>query len=172
MVWSLVIEAVATELPPWPAVVAIGALAGLVAAIAMDWPMSRQPDGFTPAAIAAGVVSRQSFEDVSVPELLFVHHLAGMLAGVLYGLLILGLASGLPPLVSVGGLDLVAHLLAVGLVVVFIYTFFAHFVLSWASEQGYEEQATAIRGQWLRSSLVFGLTLAIVVPLVTVSIAG
>jgi len=52
----------------WQVVIAVGALAGLVAAVVMDWPMSRQPDGFTPAAIAAAVVSRQSVEAVSFPE--------------------------------------------------------------------------------------------------------
>ncbi|MEA1932498.1 hypothetical protein [Halohasta litorea] len=156
----------------WQVLVAVGALAGLVAAVVMDWPMSRQPDGFTPAAVAAGIVTRQPVEAVSFPELLIVHHAAGLLAGVLYGVVVLGVASGLPELVRIGGLDLVAHLLAVGLVVGFIYVFFAHFVLRRAGGKSYEEQATAIRGQWLRSSLVFGLTLAVVVPLVALSLAG
>jgi len=156
----------------WQVVIAVGALAGLVAAVVMDWPMSRQPDGFTPAAIAAGVVSRQPVEAVSFPKLLVVHHFAGLLAGVLYGVVMLGLSSGLPELVRIAGLDLVAHLLAVGLVVGFIYAFFAHFVLRRAGGKSYEEQATAIRGQWLRSSLVFGLTLAVVVPLVALSLAS
>jgi len=156
----------------WQVVIAVGALAGLVAAVVMDWPMSRQPDGFTPAAIAAAVVSRQSVEAVSFPELLVVHHAAGLLAGVLYGVAVLGLSSGLPELLVIGGLNLVAHLLAVGLVVGFIYGFFAHFVLRRAGGKSYEEQATAILGQWLRSSLVFGLTLALVVPLVALSLAG
>lgn len=162
----------AAEPLAWEVVIAVGALAGFVAAVVMDWPMSRQPDGFTPAAIAAGVVSRQSVEAVSFPELLFVHHVAGVLAGVLYGLLLLGLSSGLSEFLWIGGLNIVAHLLSVGLVVTFIYGFFAHFVLRRTSDRSYEEQSTAIRGQWLRSSLVFGVTLAVVVPLVAVSIAG
>jgi len=156
----------------WATAVALGALAGLVAAIVMDWPMSRQPDGFVPAAIAAAVVTRQSADDVSMPELLVVHHAAGLLAGVAYGVVARGLAAGLPDLVRLGGLDLVAHLLSVGLVVAFIYGFFGHFVLPRAGGRSYEEQATAIRGQWLRSALVFGVTLAVVVPLVAPSLAG
>jgi len=156
----------------WLTAVAIGAVAGLVAAIVMDWPMSRQPDGFVPAAIAAAVVTRQSVDDVSMPVLLVVHHAAGLLAGVGYGLVARGLSAGLPDLVRIGGLDLVAHLLSVGLVVGFIYGFFGHFVLPQAGGRSYEEQATAIRGQWLRSALVFGITLAVVVPLVTPSLAG
>jgi len=156
----------------WQVVIAVGALAGLVAAVVMDWPMSRQPDGFTPAAIAAGIVTRQPVEAVSFPQLLVVHHAAGLLAGVLYGVAVLGLSSGLPELLVIGGLDIIAHLLSVGLVVGFIYAFFAHFVLRRAGGKSYEEQATAIRGQWLRSSLVFGLTLTVVVPLVALTVAG
>ncbi len=156
----------------WSVIVAVGALAGAVAAVVMDWPMSRQPDGFTPAAIAAGVLTRQSVDEVSMAQLLVVHHLAGLLAGVLYGLAVVGFTASLPAVVSVGGLDLLAHLLGVGLVVGFIYGFFAHLVLPRAGGRSYEEQATAIRGQWLRSSLVFGATLAILVPLTVLSIAG
>jgi len=110
----------------WSVIVAVGALAGAVAAVVMDWPMSRQPDGFTPAAIAAGVLTRQSVDEVSMAQLLVVHHLAGLLAGVLYGLAVVGFTASLPAVVSVGGLDLLAHLLGVGLVVGFIYGFFAH----------------------------------------------
>ncbi len=154
------------------AVVTVGALAGLVAAVVMDWPMSRQPDGFMPAAIAAGILTRQSVEDVSMAELLAVHHAAGLLAGGLYGLLVVAATANLPAVVSVGGLGLLAHLLAVGVVTGFIYGFFAHLVLPRAGDSSYEEQATAIRGQWLRSSLVFGTTLLVVVPFVTISVLG
>ncbi|MFO7834503.1 MAG: hypothetical protein R6V31_10755 [Halohasta sp.] len=156
----------------WPTAVAFGALAGLVAAIVMDWPMSRQPDGFVPARIAAAVVTRQSVDDVSMAELLVVHHAAGLLAGVGYGVVARWLSAGLPDLLRIGGLDLLAHLLSVGLVVGFIYAFFGHLVLPRAGGRSYEEQATAIRGQWLRSALVFGITLAVVVPLVAPSLAG
>ena len=169
---SLTTAVTATDPLPWGVVIAVGALAGLVAAVVMDWPMSRQPDGFIPAAIAAAVVSRQSLEAVSMPELMIVHHFAGLLAGVLYGLLVVGFSARLPELLAVGGLDIVAHLLAVSLVGGFIYSFFAHFVLPRAGGRSYEEQATAIRGQWLRSSLVFGATLAVSVPLVALSLAG
>lgn len=163
-----------TTLPlSWSTTVAVGALAGLVAAIVMDWPMSRQPDGFVPAAIAAGIVTRQSVDDVSTAELLVVHHIAGLLAGVLYGVAAVGLTAILPTVSTVGGgVDLVAHLLAVSLVTVFIYGLFAHIVLPRAGGRSYEQEATAIRGQWLRSAVVFGSTLVIAVPMILFSIGG
>ncbi len=164
---------VGTTMPlSWSVSIAVGALAGLVAAVVMDWPMSRQPDGFMPAAIAAGILTRQSADDVSMTQLLAIHHIAGLLAGVLYGVLITVFTVSLPAAISIGGVDLLWHLLAVSLVTGFIYGFFAHFVLPRAGGRSYEEQATAIRGQWLRSSLVFGATLLVAVPLLTVSIVS
>jgi len=161
-----------TLLVSWSTIVAVGALAGFIAAVVMDWPMSRQPDGFVPAAIAAGIVTRQSVDDVSTAALLAVHHAAGLLAGVLYSVFVVGFSMSLPAVIAVGGLDLIAHLLGVSLVSGFIYAFFAHFVLPRAGGRSYEEQATAIRGQWLRSSIVFGSTLLVFVPFVLLSVGG
>lgn len=158
--------------PSWSVIVAVGAVAGLIAAIVMDWPMGRQPDGFTPAAIAAGIVTRQSVDDVSMAELLAIHHVAGLLAGVLYGGFVVGFSTSLPAVIAVDGLNVLSHLLAVCLVTGFIYGFFAHIVLPRAGGRSYEEQSTAIRGQWLRSSLVFGATLVVVVPLLLSAIVG
>lgn len=152
--------------------VVVGVLAGVLAAAVMDWPMSRQPEGFTPAYIATGVLTRTPHESVSLRNAMIVHHLAGGLAGVLYGLLALGLAVVVPPITTSLGLNLLAHLLAVVGVVVFIYGFFAHVVLPRAGGRSYEEEATAVRGQWLRSALVFGLTLALAVPLLWGSFVG
>jgi len=162
----------ATDPLSWSLIVALGALSGLIAAIVMDWPMSRQPDGFMPAAIATGILSRQSLEEVSMTQLLVVHHLTGLLAGGLYGLFVIGATANLPEIVVVGGLNPLAHLLAVGVVTGFIYGFFAHFVLPRAGGRSYEQQSTAIRGQWLRSSLVFGATMLVIVPLLTTSVGS
>jgi len=162
----------ATEPIAWSWLVGLGALSGLIAAVVMDWPMSRQPDGFTPAAIATGILSRQSVDEVSMAQLLVVHHSTGLLAGVFYSMFAIGATRNLPVSISVAGLDLVAHLLAVGFVTGVIYGFFAHFVLPRAGGSSYEQQATAIRGQWLRSSLVFGVTMLLVVPLILLSVGS
>jgi len=167
-----VLSAVTAAGQPVVESVAVGVLAGLLAAAVMDWPMSRQPEGFTPAYIAAGVLTRRPHESVGFRNAMIVHHLAGGLAGALYGLLAFGLAVVVPPVTTTVGLNLPAHLLAVVAVVVFIYGFFAHVVLPRAGGRSYEEEATAVRGQWLRSALVFGLTLALAVPLLWGSIVG
>ncbi|MFW6320546.1 MAG: hypothetical protein ACOC0Z_01740 [Halohasta sp.] len=168
---SLTAAVGATTPLPWPVILSIGAVAGLLASIVMNWPMSRQTDGFTPAAIAAAVVSRQPVAEVSMPQLLVVHHATGMLAGVGYGLFVaIGSWIGLPSPLWLDGMDIVVHLLSVTAIVVFIYSFFAHVVLPRAGGRSYEEQATAIRGQWLRSSLVYGVALAVLVPAIVLSL--
>lgn len=146
--------------------------AGVLAAVVMDWPMSRQPEGFTPAYIAASVLTGQQPQEVSFSMAMIVHHLAGGLAGLLYALVVVALSRVMPTLLSVGGIDLLAHVLGVVVVVSFIYGFFAHLVFPQRGGRSYEEQATAIRGQWLRSALVFGATLLVAVPLVTLSLSG
>jgi hypothetical protein len=157
---------VQVTLPQLPllAQLAAGALAGLAAAVAMTLPMSRQPEGFTPAYIAASVLRRTTPDEVGFVDANVAHHGAGVLAGVLYAA-VLALSSALAPdLVRMEGVELVPHLLSVVLIVLFIYAFFAHLVLPRAGGRIYEEQATAVRGQWLRSSLVFGAVLVVVGP--------
>ena len=155
---------------PW--FLAVAVIVGVVAALVMDWPMSRQPEGFTPAFIAAGVLTRTPARDVRFRTAMIAHHLAGGLAGLLYALVALGVdrvSHGLSPAI---GVALHAHLLGVVVVVGFIYAFFAHLVLPRAGGRPYEEQATAVRGQWLRSAVVYGLTVLALVPAVVLSMAG
>jgi hypothetical protein len=144
---------------------ALGGVAGLAAAVVMDVPMNRQPEGFTPAYIAASVLRRTTPDKVSFGEASLVHHVAGVLAGALHALLFLAIEFAMPVDVAVAGVPLVGHALAVVTVVAFIYGFFAHLVLPRAGGTIYEERATAVRGQWLRSSLVFGVALTLGAPL-------
>lgn len=140
------------------------AAAGLVAAVAMDYPMSVQPDGFAPAYVAAGAVTRRAPESVSLRDALVVHHIAGPLAGLLYGGLALAFARLFPDVLHVAGVPFAAHVLATATVVAFVYAFFSYLVLPRADAGRYEEAATAVRGQWLRSALVFGGALGVAVP--------
>jgi hypothetical protein len=140
--------------------------------------MARQSEGFTPAYVAAAVVRGRTPEATSFRDASVVHHVAGALAGVLYALVALGVGALLglstpvlaPGTLADGGdtgaaaLALVPHAVGVVGVVAFIYAFFAHLVLPRAGGVIYEERATAVRGQWLRSSLVFGAALAVVAP--------
>lgn len=150
-----------------PLFVGLCALAGLLASLAMDLSMIQQEEGFTPAYVAASVLLRTPPEDVGFAGANVVHHAVGVLAGAMYAALYLALALFLPVGPVVGRLGAVPHLVAAAGVVLFIYSFFAYFVLPRAGRTIYEERSTAVCGQWLRSSLVFGAGLVLVAPLLT-----
>jgi hypothetical protein len=147
--------------------VAVCAACGLLAAAVMDFPMAKQTEGFTPAYIAASVLARSRPESVEFRAAFAVHHAAGVAAGVLYALVYLVSAGPLPGVAGVGGVSAVPHVLATLVVSGFIYAFFAHVVLPRRGRGIYEERATAVRGQWLRSVVVFFVTVAAVVPAAT-----
>jgi uncharacterized membrane protein len=140
---------------------------GVLAAIVMDFPMSRQEEGFTPAFIAASVLARSRPDAVGFPAAFAVHHVAGAAAGVLYAVVYLLSVGPLPGGLAVGGVAAVPHALATLAVAAFIYAFFAHLVLPRRGRGIYEQRATAVRGQWLRSVIVFGVAVVLVVPAVT-----
>lgn len=145
------------------AYLAAGAVTGLVAAVAMNVPMGRQLDGWTPAFIAAAVLTRTDPDDVSFGQANVVHHSAGVAAGMLYGVVMFALA-GLVPQILWNGVSLIAHAASVIIVTLFVYFLFAHLVLPRVGGTVYEERATAVRGQWLRSSLVFAAVLTLAGP--------
>jgi len=132
----------------------LGAVGGVAGAVAMDAAMHRQPDGWTPAFVAAAVLRRSPPDRIAFRDALVVHHVAGGLAGLLYGLVAYSTATLLGPTAPLS--TLLGHAFGVVAVVTFIYAFFAHLVLPRGATGVYEERATAVRGQWLRSSLVFG----------------
>ena len=147
--------------------VAVCVACGALAAVVMDFPMAKQAEGFTPAYIAASVLARSRPSSVDFRRAFLVHHVAGAAAGVLYALVYLVSAGALPGVAAIGGVGAIPHVLATITVSVFIYAFFAHLVLPRRGRGIYEERSTAVRGQWLRSVVVFGVTVAVVVPAAT-----
>ncbi|WP_101294392.1 hypothetical protein [Halegenticoccus soli] len=142
----------------------IGALAGLAAALAMTLPVRRQSEGFSPAYVAASVFRRKKPDEVSARDANVAHHATGAVAGALYAAVFSALSVVVPGLGRVAGVALLPHLLAVGVVVLLVYASYAYVVLPRAKSAIYEDQSTAVRGQWLRSSLVFGVTLTLIAP--------
>lgn len=140
------------------------AVAGLIAAVVMDVPMRRQAEGFTPAYVAASVLRQTDTDAVAFRDASLLHHATGVLAGVLFGVIYVGLSAILPDVLRVGALALVPHVAALGIVVAFVYAFFADFVLPRFGDELGEDRTTVVTGQWLRSAVVFGLTVAVVFP--------
>ena len=150
---------------PVPATVWIAAaiLSGLVAALVMNVPMSRLATGWTPATVATSVVQGTVPSKVSRRDSILLHHAVGPLAATLYALVGVGLASVLPPGARLAGLELLAHLVAVAAITGFVYGVFAWVVLPRYGGSARDELST-VRRDWLASALVFGGTLAVLVP--------
>lgn len=147
----------------------VGGVAGLAGAVAMDVPMNRQPEGWTPAFVAAATLRGGGLEAVSFRDASVIHHAAGACGGVLYGAIVAGLSAVARPGSAVGGLPLFSHLVGVVAVGTFVYAGFVYVVFPRASDVS-RERTTAIRGQWLRSTAVYGLTLTVVAPALAVGL--
>jgi hypothetical protein len=100
---------------------------------------------------------------VSRTDSVLIHHAVGPLAATLYAAVGVGLATVLPPVARVAGLELLAHLVAVAVVTGFVYVVFAWFVLPRYGGDARDRLGT-VRRDWLVSALVFGGTLAVAVP--------
>jgi hypothetical protein len=154
---------------PAPVWLAAAIVSGLLAAIAMDAPMAWLATGWTPATVAASVLQGTVPSAVSRVEAAVLHHAVGPLAAVLYALVGIGLAEVLPPVARFAGVELAAHLLAAGAVTLFVYGLFAWVVLPRYGGEA-RDRIAAVRRDWLVSTLVFGGTLAVLVPVVIAAV--
>lgn len=145
-------------------------LGGFFAAIVMDLPMRRLEEGATPALVAAGVLYDRPPTALDPRQARSVHYTAGILAGVLYVLVALPLDALLPPVASVGGVPLLAHLLAGALVGGFCYAFFGWVVLP-RYGGGKRAVAATVRRSWALSVVVYVLALWAFVPLFALLLA-
>ena len=147
----------------FPPSLVTGIRAGFGAAVVMDLPMATQDDGFTPARVAASVLRGTDPDEVSRTDALLAHHGAGALGGVLFALAYVVLDTVSTQHSKIDGLSVPAYPLAVGFVVVFVYSFFAHFVLPRSGADARDRAAT-VRRAWLASAIVYGVALAALVP--------
>ncbi len=137
--------------------VAAGAAVGLLGAVVMNVPMAALPEGFTPAFVAAGKLTGSDPDAVGDRTAYAVHHAAGVLAGVLFGL---GVAVGEPVL----GATWPAGLLAAFGVLLFLLAFFLLVVLPRTDFDA--ERERAVTRAWVLSAFVFAVTMTFVGPLV------
>ncbi len=139
---------------------AVAALAGLAATLGMTVAMRLQSRGYVPPYVAASALWRQPPERVSWSAANAVHIVAGMLAGVLFEVLVVG-AERLRPALGIGievivaGVISVLELLALALVALFLYGFFAWVVFPRYGGVAFESGAEAVRRQWAVSVAVY-----------------
>lgn len=156
--------------PPLAVRLAVAMVAGFAASVVMDLPMWYLDQGTEPPRTAASVLYGKPPAAVSGVEARSAHYAAGILAGVLFALLAVGIELvGVVPIVAVlaGGLPLTSHLLAGVGVFAFLYVFFGYVVLPRFRPEK-RDVAGAIRGQWALSAAVYVLALWVLVVVVTV----
>lgn len=152
--------------PPAPVWISGAIIAGLLAAVAMNLPMSQFSTGYVPATVVASLVQQTVPSHISIRDAVIVHHAIGPIAGMLYAAVGLGLDAVVPPLTRVAGLSMLAHLLATAGIVLVIYGVFAWGVLPRFGGAARDE-APLVRRHWLVASLTFGFVLAVAVPTIT-----
>lgn len=145
--------------------VAVGAVAGLLAAIAMNVPMHRLPEGSAPPFVAAGALTGEGPTDVNPALASGIHYVAGVLAGTGHTLLALGLEGAYPFTTGVAstGVPLVPHLLAVLVIYAALVVVFAYLVLP-VFGGPVRERARLVRRDWVLAVTVYALALAVLVP--------
>jgi hypothetical protein len=143
-----------------PALLVAGVRAGFGAAVVMDLPMAIQKEGYTPAYVAAGVLRGQDPEAVSRIDATIAHHGAGALGGVLFALVYAALDTTAISTAELRseGISTPAYPIAV----VFVYAFFARFVLVRFGGEA-RDRAGAVRRAWVVSTLVYGAVFAALV---------
>lgn len=141
-----------------------GVLVGLGAGVVMDVLLAQQEDGFAPARVAVGVLTRRSPAEVPFRDAVAAHHVASGLVGGLYSVLSFAFAAFVPFGWTLGRVRVVPHVLAVLVVVGSAYLVFTGVVLPRVDDSVYEERATAIHGQCLRAAALFGTVVLLGVP--------
>lgn len=146
--------------------VAVGAVAGLLAATVMNLPMHRLPEGSAPPFVAAGALTGEGPTDVDPVLASGVHYAAGVLAGMGHTLLTLVLEGAYPftaRIVSTGLLA-VPHLLAVLATYAVLVVAFAYLALPLFGGP-VRERARLVRRDWVLAAAVYALALAVLVPI-------
>lgn len=150
---------------------AVAVVAGFGATAITTIAMDALPEGEVPPYVAAAALFRQSPGSVSKRQADAAHYAAGMLAGVLYELVV----SGIDTVQAVGQRLIllgtptpltVSDPLAAVVVVAFLYVFFARIVFPRFGERIYEDAdlRRTVRRDWLVSATVYGVSLLVVVP--------
>lgn len=150
--------------PPLDIRLALATIAGLLAALAVRSVMTLQSYGYVPAYVAAAAVWRRPVEEVRRSAADAVHLAAGMGAGLIFEALIVASERLRPALgirieVVVAGVTTLAELLALAIVVAFIYGFFSRLVFPRFGGTAYETRPGTVRRQWAVSAIAYAVFL-------------
>lgn len=147
-----------------PSLALVGAVAGLLATLAMDVPMrALLAEGMTPPFVAAGALTGSDTADAPRRVALAVHYGSGTGAGLIFTALTVLVATVGAPGPSVAGVPVLALAVAALLQLPVMVAFFSYFVLP-----RYGTVAPAripqVRRDWLASAAVYVASVAVLIP--------
>ncbi|WP_255148711.1 hypothetical protein [Halorarius halobius] len=160
-----------SDVPTLTGRAAVGAVAGLLAAVVMNIPMQRLPEGTAPPFVAAGALTGEGLAEVDPKLASGVHYAAGVLAGVVFTLVAVGLERVLPPRAALAGVGLriAPHALAALVTFAFLVVFFAYLVLPVFGGEA-RERAGQVRRDWVVSASVYTVALVAFVVLLVAAL--
>lgn len=160
-----------SDVPSTTGRVAVGAVAGLLAAVIANVPMQRRPEGSTPPFVVAGALTGRALDAVDAKLASGVHYAGGVLGGVLFTLLALGFESALPFTAAIAGVGIrIVPLLlaALGTFAVGVVAF--GYVVLPLSGSAAVSRAAQVRTDWVVSTAVYVTALAAWVVLLVASL--
>ncbi|MFB6222214.1 MAG: hypothetical protein ABEH86_00895 [Haloarcula sp.] len=138
-------------------------VAGTVTGLLVNIPMMTQDEGYLPAYVAAGGLTRVDPTAASRALAVLVHHATAIAAALLYGALVVVLSAVLPTVASLNGVPLIPHVVGITGVTAFLYYFFARITMPRAGGS-LRDRTDAIIEQWMLTAFIFGTTLALFIP--------
>ena len=147
-----------------PFVLGIGAVCGLLATLVMDVPMRFVlEEGMTPPFVAAGAVTGTDTADAPRRVALAIHYGAGIGAGLIYATLVASIATVLSVGPVVGGISILALVLAAVVQLPVMVAFFSYFVLpTYATVP--RQRIAPIKTAWFRSAVVYLAVIVLLLP--------
>lgn len=146
---------------------AVAVVAGLLATLAMTVVMSLLSEGYVPPYVAASALFDEAPGKVSRRQADAAHYAAGMLAGILFELIVVAIETVRDATVAtalvLGNVLTLSDLLAALLVVGFLYAFFAYVVFPRNGGRLYDdpERRERVRFHWLVSATAYGIALLV-----------
>lgn len=142
-------------------------VAGAVAVLGMNVAMWQFPEGFTPAYVATATLRRTTPDRVSALEAGMVHHAAGVVAGLCYGVVLWALVAAVDALslsIRVGGTtypDAFSVVVLTGIAVfAFLYGLFVWVVLPRAGFD--DDRVDTVTNSWVATAGAYTLVVAAV----------
>lgn len=160
-----------SDVPSTTGRAAVGAVAGLLGAVVTNVPMQRRPEGATPPFVVAAALTGREADAVDARLASGVHYAGGVVGGVLFTLFALGFERALPFTAAISGVGLRVVPLVLAVLCTFAVAVVAvGYVVLPAADELEPSRVPGVRTDWVLSSSVYALAVAVWVVLLVASL--